>query len=79
MEPIKDTEKVKRMFLYGHTDSVDTQTGYKYSTVARCPKDDNYSSMIRVERSGQSLSKVVFRCASCFTEFEADLNEIYIR
>jgi hypothetical protein len=79
MEPIKDTEKVKKMFLYGHPDLIDNQTGYKYSMVARCPKDGNYSSMIRIERSGQSLSKVIFRCTSCFTEFEADQNDIYIR
>lgn len=79
MEPTKDTEKVKSMFLYGHSDLVDAQTGYKYSMVAHCPKDGNYSSMIRIERSGQSLSKVIFRCASCFTEFEADQNDIYIR
>ena len=79
MEPINDTEKVKMMFLYGHSDLVDTQTGYKYSMVARCPEDGNYSSVIRIEKSGQSLSKVIFRCASCFTEFEADQKDIYIR
>jgi hypothetical protein len=79
MEPIKDIEKVKRMFLLGHSELIDSQTGYKYSMVASCPKDGNYSSVLRIERSGQSLSKVIFRCASCFTEFEADQNDIYIR
>ena len=79
MEPIKDTEKIKRMFLYGYPNLVDAQTGYKYSMVAPCPKDNNYSSMIRIERSGQYISRVIFRCASCFTEFEADQSNIYLR
>ena len=79
MKPIKDTEKVKRMFLQGHPDLVDSQTGYKYSMVARCPKDGNFSSMIRIEREGHSLSKVTFCCTSCFTEFEVSQEDIYIR
>jgi hypothetical protein len=38
MEPVKDTERIKRMFAQVHTELVDTQTGYKYSMVALCPK-----------------------------------------
>ena len=79
MEPIKDTEKVNRMFIQGQSDLVDTQTKYKYTMVARCPKDDNFSSVVIIEKTGQSLSKVTFRCALCFTEFEASQNDIYIR
>ena len=30
MEPIKDTEKVKRLFMQGQSDRVDAQTKYKY-------------------------------------------------
>lgn len=79
MEPIKDIEKVKRMFIQGQSDLVDVQTKYKYSMAARCPKDSNFSSVARIERAGQSLSKVIFRCASCFTEFEVSQDDIYIR
>ena len=79
MEPIKDTEKVKSMFIQGQSDVVDTQTKYKYTMVARCPKDGNISSVVRIERAGCSLSKVTFRCTLCFTEFEASQNDIYIR
>ena len=78
MEPIKDTEKVKRMFAQGQSDLVDTQTKYKYSMVAGCPKDGSYSSVARIERSGQSLSRVTFRCTLCFTEFEAGQDDIYL-
>jgi len=79
MEPVKDTEKVKRMFEQGQSTLVDVQTGYNYAMVARCPKDGNFASVARIERAGQSLSKVTFRCTSCFTEFEASQDDIYIR
>ena len=79
MEPVKDTDKVKRMFVQGQPDLVDVQTGYKYSMVARCPKDGDFASVARIERAGQSLSKVIFRCCSCFTEFEVSQDDIYIR
>jgi len=79
MEPIKDIEKVKRMFIQGQSDLVDVQTKYKYSMAARRPKDSNFSSVARIERAGQSLSKVIFRCASCFNEFEVSQDDIYIR
>ena len=79
MEPIKDTDKVKRMFVQGQTELVDVQTRYKYSMVARCPKDGDFASVARIEKAGQSLSKVTFRCTSCFTEFEVNQDDIYIR
>lgn len=78
MEPSKDVEKVKRMFAQGQSELVDAETGYKYSIVALCPKDGNIASVARIEKAGQSLSKVTFRCASCFTEFEAKQDEIYL-
>ena len=79
MEPIKNIEKVKKMFAQGQTVLVDAETGYKYSIVAPCPKDGDFASVARIERTGQSLSKVTFRCTSCFTEFEVSQNDIYIR
>ena len=79
MEPIKDADKVKRMFEQGQPTLVDSHTGYKYSMVAHCPRDGNFASVARIERVGQSLSKVTFQCTSCFTQFEAGQENIYIR
>ena len=79
MEPFKDTEKVERMFAQGQPNLVDAQNGYKYSMVARCLKDGNFASVARIERAGQSLSKVTFQCASCFTQFEVNQGDIHIR
>jgi hypothetical protein len=52
MEPIKDIERVKRMFAQGQPELVDVQTGYKYSLAALCPKDGNIASVARIERQG---------------------------
>ena len=79
MEPVKDTQKVEMMFAQGQPTLVDGQTKYKYSMVARCPKDGEFASVTRVERAGECLSKVTFQCTSCFTEFEASQVDIYIR
>ncbi len=79
MELVKDTEKVKRMFAQGQPTLVDVRTGYKYLMVAPCPKDGNYASVARLERSGQSLSKVIFQCPLCFTQFEVSQDDIYVR
>ena len=70
---------IRKMFEQGQPNLIDVQTGYKYSMVAHCPKDGNFASVARIERAGQSLSKVTFRCTSCFTEFEVNLGDIYIR
>ena len=79
MEPVRNTEKVKRMFAQGQSELVDPQTGYKYTMVARCPKDGNFASVARIERAGQSLSRVTFQCTSCFTEFEVIQDDIHVR
>ena len=79
MEPVKDIEKVKKMFTQGQSELVDAQSGYKYSMVALCPKDGDLASVAIIEKAGQSLSKVTFRCASCFTEFEVAQEDIYLR
>ena len=79
MEPVKDIERVKRMFAQGQPDLVDVQTGHKYSMVAHCPKDGDFASVARIERAGKSLSRVTFRCTSCFAEFEVGQEDIYVR
>jgi len=79
MEPIKDSEKVKKMFTQGQTTLVNTQTGYKYAMVARCPQDGSFSSVAQVEKTSQGLSRIIFRCPHCSNLFEAKQKEIYIR
>ena len=78
MEPVKDPERVKRMFVQGEPTLVDSQTRRKYSMVAHCPKDGSLASVARIERAGQSLSRVTFQCSSCFNQFEVGQDDICV-
>jgi hypothetical protein len=78
MEPVKNANKVKKMFDMGQPFLVDSQSGYKYSMVARCPKDSSYASVAQIEKEGQALTRVVFQCSSCFNQFEAKQDDIYV-
>ncbi len=78
MEPVRDAEKVKRMFLQGQATIVDPESGYNYSMVARCPKDGSYASVAQIEKTGQPLSRVIFQCSSCFNQFEVKEEEICV-
>ncbi len=78
MEPVKDAERVRRMFAQGQPFLVDRQSGYKYSMVARCPKDGSYASVAQIEKTGQPLSRVIFQCSSCFNQFEVKQEEICV-
>ena len=79
MEPVKDIDKVKTMFARGQPTLVDGQTGHKYSMAARCTNDGGFAPVARIERAREGLSKVTFRCTSCFTEFEVSQHDIYVR
>ena len=78
MEPVKDAKRVKRMFAQGQPFLIDPQSGYKYTMVARCPKDNSFASVAQIEKAGESLTKVVFHCNSCFSRFEVGQDEIHI-
>ena len=79
MEPIKDREKVERMFGQGQTTLVDTSSGYKYNMTDCCPQDGSFSSLAQTEKTSQGLSRVIFRCPRCSNLFEAKQEDMYIR
>ena len=79
MEPIKDKEKVARMFSQGQTTLVDTSSGYKYNMVACCPQDGNFSPVAQMEKTSEGINRVIFRCPHCSNLFEAKQEDVYIR
>ena len=79
MEPIKDKEKVARMFSQGQTTLVDASSGYKYTMTACCPQDGNFSSVEQTEKTSEGLSRVIFRCPHCSNLFETKQEDIYVR
>jgi hypothetical protein len=78
MNAVKDMEKVKRIFASGHISMVDPETKYRYSLMAYCPKDNGAAYVERYERSGPSLSRVVFSCSQCFHTFEAAADNLWV-
>lgn len=78
MQPVKDNERVKRMLEKGQTAILDPSTGYKYSITACCPADGSFSSISEIEKSGESITRTVFRCPRCANLFEAKAEEIYL-
>ena len=79
MEPIKDKEKIERMFGQGQTTLLDTSSGYRYIMTARCPQDNSFSSVAQTEKTPKGLSRVIFRCPHCSNLFEVEQENIYIR
>ena len=73
-----DAARIKRALETGQL-FVTEQTGFKRFIYARCPKDRNDSPVYRQEKSGQALSRLIFRCPICGTEFERPVNSMFLR
>jgi len=78
MQPVKDIKKVKTMLARGQTTLADPATGYQYSMAACCLKDGSFSSIAQLEKSGGSISRLVFKCPLCSNLFEVKPKDIYI-
>lgn len=78
MQPVKDSERVNRMLEKGQTTILDPSTGYKYSITACCPADGSFSSISEIEKSGESITRTVFRCPQCANPFESKPEDIYL-
>jgi len=54
-------------------------SGYRRFIYATCPKDGNDCPVQRQERSGSALTRLVFRCTFCGTEFESPVKSLRLR
>jgi hypothetical protein len=73
-----ETARIKRALETGQL-SVTDATGYRRSIYAGCPRDRNPSPVCRQEKSGQALTRLVFRCPICGTEFERPVKSMFLR
>jgi hypothetical protein len=55
------------------------ETGFRRFIHASCPNDGNPSAVCRQERSGQALTRLLFRCPLCGTEFESPIESLFLR
>jgi hypothetical protein len=78
METMKDFEMVRRMFEQGQLTLVDPESKYRYSLTAFCPKDREPAFVERYEKAGRSLSRVVFHCGACGSDFETGMENIRV-
>jgi len=78
MEAVKDPVRVKRMFAEGEVSMVDPVSKYRYSLVAKCPKDGGDAYVDRFDKAGHSLSRVVFQCGTCLNQFEAQVDDVMV-
>jgi hypothetical protein len=58
---------------------VTDKTGYRRIIYASCPNDGNASPVCRQERSGQALTRLLFRCPICGTQFESPVESLFLR
>jgi len=78
MEAKKSPSLVNKMFASGEVTFIDPKTRYRYSLVALCPKDGNYSYVERFDKSTKGLISVTFACPVCLTQFKVPKSQIMV-
>lgn len=74
-----ELKQIKQALSVGRLSVVDPAIGYQRSFCARCPTDGQESSVYRTDRSGQAITRVVFRCPICGRQFDAAAKDIFLR
>jgi hypothetical protein len=72
---IKDADTIKRLQHHGQVDTIDADARYTFSLVAHCSFCGAEAFITRFE-PGSSVNRAVFRCSSCFRQFEPSLDSI---
>ena len=74
-----DLEQIKQVLLVGRLTVLDSATGYQRSLYASCPTDDHDSPVYRTEKSGEAITRVVFRCPICSGQFDVTPEHMFLR
>ena len=74
-----DLEKIKQMLASGRLTSPDPVTGFHRALYTHCPKDRHDCSVYRIDRSGEVITQVVFRCPICGEQFTAGPVKMFLR
>jgi len=73
-----ETERIRKALDEGQLFVTD-ETGYRRFIYACCPKDGSASPVRRQERSGRALTRLLFSCPICGTEFESPIESLFLR
>ena len=74
-----DLDKIKQMLSSGHLTTPDPDTGFHMALYSLCPSDRNECSVYRIDRSGEEITQVVFRCPICSEQFIAGPEKMFLR
>ncbi len=75
----KELGQIKQMLSAGRLTIPDLTTGYHRSLYACCPEDGNDSPVHRIDRSGEAITQVVFRCPICSGQFSTAPENMFLR
>ena len=74
-----EVNQIKQALSAGHLTVQDKTTGYNLSIYACCPDGGHESPVHRIERSGASISRVIFRCPICSGQFDTTPENMFLR
>lgn len=77
--PKRKQKQIKAALLAGRLAVTDPATGYQRSLHAPCPRDRHECGVYRIERSGEQITRVVFRCPICGDQFDGNLKTMFLR
>lgn len=72
-------KRIEEMLSKGQLSIPDPETGFHHSIYASCPKCGDQSSVNRIERSGLSITRVIFRCSICCEDFDAEVDSMFLK
>ncbi|MFC1968735.1 hypothetical protein ACFLVX_05075 [Chloroflexota bacterium] len=72
-------KEIKQALSVGRLTIPEPATGYHRSFYARCPNDSEESSVYRIEKHGEAITQVVFRCPLCSQQFDAAPKDMLLR
>jgi hypothetical protein len=70
---------IKQALAAGRLTVPDKSTGYYRSIYACCPAEGHESPVHRIERSGNSISRVIFQCPICSGQFDMQPKNMFLR
>jgi hypothetical protein len=74
-----DLETIKQMLSSGRLTVSDPDTGIQRVLYSKCPKDRYDCFVHRIDRSGEAITQVVFRCPICTEQFIAGPDKMFLR
>lgn len=59
--------------------TVREESGYVRSLLAQCEHDGAYAPVYRIEKAGETIARVIFRCPGCGNQFDASPEQMILR